>query len=379
MPSSPLKLTVFLTKGVALQTWAENGTLEREVALYRRLQAEGLHINLVTYGDKTDLHYQDALPGIAILCNQWQLSLRRYREQLQRLHAWHLWRTHILRTNQSSGGEIALRVAKTYRKPLIGRCGFLWSLFFETVPPAVAAQYAMAGLLHEERVLLTQAQQVIVTTQAMFDAVQMRYRQDIANVQVIPNYMLTDIFKPNPAVTPVPKRLLFVGRLSHEKNLLNLLAAVRGLDVEIMLIGSGDQEPELRQYAADQHINAIFAGRVPNLELPSLYQQATAFVQVSFSEGNPKTLLEAMACGVPVVAADVPGIRQLVQHEATGLLCNTDADSIRAAVQRILADAPLRTRLGQQARDYILKGYALETIVALEMAVLEKMARHGQL
>lgn len=376
---NPLKLTLFFTKGVSLQTWAENGTLAREVMLYRRLQEEGVQVSFVTYGDRRDLQYQKDLPGIPILCNQWHLSPRRYREQIHRLHAWHLWRTDVIRTNQSSGGEIALRAAQAYRKPLLGRCGFLWSLFFQNISPEAAAHYEMNGLLHEERVLLTQAQQVIVTTHPIYEYVLQHYRQDAANVHIIPNYMLTEIFKPDAAVTPVPNRLLFVGRLSSEKNLLNLLAAARGLDVEIILIGSGEQEDELCRYAAEHHMKVVFAGRVPNLALPTYYQQAAAYIQVSFSEGNPKTLLEAMSCGLPVIASDVPGMRQLVQHEKTGLLCGTDAESIRAALQRVLADAALRAQLGKNAREFIVNDYALEKIVAQEMAVLDRMARHGQL
>src|SRR5689334_10635214 len=63
MPTKP-HLCVFFTKDVSLRTWDNNGTLDREVAIYRWLQDKGVKISFVTYGDKTDLAYADRLPGI---------------------------------------------------------------------------------------------------------------------------------------------------------------------------------------------------------------------------------------------------------------------------------------------------------------------------
>ena len=64
-------LALFFTSGVSLQVWDRLGMFDREVALYRRLQQQGIEISFVTYGNHRDLAYRDRLPGIRILCNRW--------------------------------------------------------------------------------------------------------------------------------------------------------------------------------------------------------------------------------------------------------------------------------------------------------------------
>ncbi|NJO04104.1 MAG: glycosyltransferase family 4 protein [Chloroflexaceae bacterium] len=115
-------------------------------------------------------------------------------------------------------------------------------------------------------------------------------------------------------------------------------------------------------------------GSVPNHDLPRYLQRARVFVLPSHYEGHPKALLEAMACGLPVIGSDVPGIRELLHHGETGYLCPPSPDGIRTAVELLLGDAALRHRLGQQARQYVLDHFALNRIVELELAMLHAVA-----
>ena len=95
--------------------------------------------------------------------------------------------------------------------------------------------------------------------------------------------------------------------------------------------------------------------------LPSLY------------EGHPKALLEAMACGVPVIAADSPGIREVIRHGETGYLCGTSPDAIRDAIEALRSDCALRGRLGVAARKYVVDHFSLDRIAELEYALLQEV------
>jgi glycosyltransferase involved in cell wall biosynthesis len=87
----------------------------------------------------------------------------------------------------------------------------------------------------------------------------------------------------------------------------------------------------------------------------------------------PKSLLEAMSCGLPCIGTDVTGINEVLTHEDTGFLCNTDPVSLRTAITRVFADEKLRKRLGTSAREHILKTYSLDEVTSAEASVYDEI------
>lgn len=81
-----------------------------------------------------------------------------------------------------------------------------------------------------------------------------------------------------------------------------------------------------------------------------------------------------MACGLPVIGADIPGIRSIIEHEETGYLCGTDTESIRAAVNTVLSSPELMRKLGENARRYALEHFALAPLARREYELLREVA-----
>lgn len=149
--------------------------------------------------------------------------------------------------------------------------------------------------------------------------------------------------------------LLTVGRFETEKNPLLLVRAIAELDrqrpgqLRLIWVGRGPLEDEVRRLARDLGV----AERIELLsyvafgpDLLALYRRAHAFIHVSFSEGVPKVLLEALACSTPIVATDVGGVRAALADGEAGLLVPPDdLEALVAATRRILDDAELRARL----------------------------------
>ena len=156
-------------------------------------------------------------------------------------------------------------------------------------------------------------------------------------VRVIPNGV--DL-PPEPGVEAEPPQILYAGRLSKEKGILELVAAARGLP--LVVVGDGP----LRKRVPGAR------GFVPRDELERLYAGAAVVVCPSRREGFGVTCLEAMAFGKPVVASAVGGLLDLVVDGETGVLVPPrDPASLRAALERLLGDARLRRRLGGAARE----------------------------
>jgi glycosyltransferase involved in cell wall biosynthesis len=371
MARQTIQLILFFSRSVSLHVWDRKGILEREVALYRRLQAYGVQVTFVTYGDRADLAYAEQLPGVTILCNRWQLHPQVYAVLLPWLHAPWLQRCQVIKTNQLNGGEVALWAARAWRKPLIARCGYMWSL--NTARKTGANSRVARRAKRIENQVFCAAQHIVVTTTAMADDVAQRFPTAIMRTTVLPNYVNIEEFRPLPDSTR-EWDLIFIGRLSPEKNVEALLEAIAPLDVRLLLIGNGELRESLQQRFGDLNGRVQWRERVPHTSIPALLNRSRVFVLPSHYEGHPKALIEAMACGRPVLAADSPGIREMIRHRETGYLCATDAASIRAAIQVLLVDDALQTTLGDSARQFAVANYSLERIAAQEFQILQQVA-----
>ncbi|HZT46179.1 MAG TPA: glycosyltransferase family 4 protein [Gaiellaceae bacterium] len=154
-----------------------------------------------------------------------------------------------------------------------------------------------------------------------------------------------------------PPHVLYSGRLSAEKGVLELVEAARGLP----LVVAGDGPLRDRVPGA--------LGWVPHDELLRLYERAAVVACPSRREGFGVACAEAMAHARPVVASDVGGLRDLVVDGETGLLVPPgDVNALRAAVERLLGDAELRRRLGAAARQRIQARFTWERAVSLTLA-----------
>lgn len=371
-----LHLVLFFTRGMSLEAWDRVGMFDREVALYRRLVKSGHRVTFITYGTKDDLRYADQLPGIEICCNDTGLLAPAYAERLSALHGRSLAAADLFKTNQSAGGEVALRAAKEWDKPLIARCGYLASDCAARREGVHSPAHREA--LRVERALFSRADRIVVTTDLMRAHVAARLPARAGAICVIPNYVDTDLFRPAPSVPVETRRLCYVGRLDQaEKNLWALIDAVQGLDVTLDLIGDG---PLLSKLEAASRTNETLRvhGTVPNRRIPAYLQRCAAFVFPTFGEGHPKSLLEAMACGRPVIATDVEGVREVVTHGETGWLCDTSADSLRGGIETVLADTALAARLGDGARRFVTERFALSSVWQEELDVYRQVVRERQ-
>lgn len=151
--------------------------------------------------------------------------------------------------------------------------------------------------------------------------------------------------------------LLFVGRLTKEKNLDFLLEAFRLIltgvpSARLVIVATGPEEQHLKDLAENLGISdrVIFTGYLPQSQLISCYHGADLFVFPSVTETQGLVLLEAMAAGLPVVAVDAYGVSDMVSNGRDGLLVPPRVEEFAAAVGRMLQTPELRSRMAGEAR-----------------------------
>jgi glycosyltransferase involved in cell wall biosynthesis len=175
------------------------------------------------------------------------------------------------------------------------------------------------------------------------------------------------------AAVPVPHdefNVLYVGRLVERKGVTYLIDAAKKMkDCVFHIVGNGPEKGSLIKQA-DGYDNIIFHGKIPDENLLELYSIADVFVLPAIvdsrgdTEGLGVVLIEAMRSGVPCIASNVGGIRDIIQHEKTGLLVNQkNSEEIVDAIKRIRYDDSLKEELVTTAHAYLSVYFSWETVV----------------
>ena len=188
---------------------------------------------------------------------------------------------------------------------------------------------------------------------------------DPAKLKILPRGLDTELFHParrEPAFFEKfgayngEVRLLYVGRISREKD-LDLLAAAyhrlrdQGLPVQLFVVGHGPYSEAFAKSLPE----AIFTGYLTGDELAAAYASADIFVFPSTTDTFGNVILEAQACGVPVVVSDSGGPKELVEDKTNGLITKShDVEDFACAIRALVTNPALRERMGKSARNSVI-------------------------
>ena len=184
-------------------------------------------------------------------------------------------------------------------------------------------------------------------------------------IAVIPAAIDTSMFRPLEHGTRHSKIVLNVGRLDPLKAQNMLVMAclrLRNLKVpfECKIIGDGPERANLLRLINELGLDAKvrLLGAKTNREIVQHYQEASVFVMPSLREGLGVAAMEAMACGVPVVATKVGGVPELVEDGRTGFLVEVgDHQELAGKIALLLNDNQLRTKMGREARRRVIESF----------------------
>lgn len=187
----------------------------------------------------------------------------------------------------------------------------------------------------------------------------------------------TRVFRPSAELDGVPTFVL-VARMLWDKGVGEFVDAARllrqrNVAARCLLVGEADPEnpaaisrEQLRRWHAEGHVE--WWGH--RGDMPDVLAGAHVACLPSYREGLPKSLLEAAACGLSLIATDVPGCREIAVHEVTALLVPPrNAAALAEAMTRLAGDAGLRRRLGAAGRQRVCEHFATERITGQTIAL----------
>jgi len=345
------KLGLFFTRGVSLKTWEKVGNLDREIKPYQKLLSYFDEIYFFTYDKKI---HKPSLYNIVVL------GASVFRKELKNID--------VYKTNQMNGSWKAVIAKKLYSKKLVVRQGYQWSIFARNKKVAYWKQLLISLI---ERFAYKNADAIMVSSKADIDYIIEKYKTDSNKIYYMPNYVDTELFKPmNIPNQDKRGRICTVAKLEKQKNLENLIEAVRPLDIELIIIGSGSLKDRLKSLAPS---NVKIIENIPNNKLPEEINKSQLFILPSHFEGCPKALLEAMSCGVPVIGTKVPGIDEIIKHKENGYLCDISIESIRMAIKEVLSDEELRGKISLNGRKTILENFSLDKLIEKEKEIYKNL------
>lgn len=285
---------------------------------------------------------------------------------LRRVH----WRVAPAIAHHVAVQATVLGSLAAWRRPVRG-VNALTGLGYTFISQSRKATFLRAILIRLMRLLLNRPSQTVLV-QNKDDRVGMTALGiDAARIALIPGSGVdVDALQPLPEPNG-PITIVFVGRLLADKGIHTLIRAHRLLrqrrtGVELLIAGMPDPAnpaslSEREATALNREPGIKWLGHVD--DIAAFWARAHIAVLPSHREGLPKSLLEAAACGRPMVATDVPGCREIVRHGETGLLVPYDnAEALAAALETLAASADLRARYGAAARRLVVENFSAAAI-----------------
>lgn len=198
-------------------------------------------------------------------------------------------------------------------------------------------------------------------------------------IVLIQNAVDTEFFKPGE--DRCDNLVVWVGRFVKEKGVEYIIEAARKIsrdssNVKVLLIGYGPLKAKIVEMAHNYGLlgkSVFIEGPFSREEIAQVLKKAAIFVFPSLKEGMPIALLEAMACELPVVVFDVPGIRELVEHEKNGLVVEPEnPEQLAKSILCLLNDKNQREALGKNSRRSVIERNSWKTVLnALEAVYCE--------
>ena len=261
-----------------------------------------------------------------------------------------------------------LPIITTIHTPMLTDSKYIKSTSIYYLSSKISARFISYPL---EIKLLHSSDIITTVSKSVAQELKKYYYLDSKKIIVVGNGVDEKFFHPaDKNLEDDKKYIMFAGRIDREKGLFDLIEGAGVIckdrsDVSFIIAGRGRDSKKLQQKIKKLNLQDrfILTGQVEKDQLPKLYQKSSIFILPSYHEGLSGALLEAMSCGLPVIATDVRGNRDIIHDKRNGILIPPRSPKIIAkTISMLLDDEELRRKLGENARRTIEKEYTWDVI-----------------
>lgn len=345
--------------------WEKSGTLEKEIEIYKKLEKEGCTFIFLTYGDIKDKEYEKLFQHSKIIPIYTLIKFKK-NKFLRIFQSFYIpfavknkiRGVDLIKQNQLQGAWVSIILKLILGCPLLIRTGYDVYTFSKSMKKNFLKRFLYYLLTH---VCLIFSDLYTVTSNSD------------------KNYLINNFyFKKNIKLRrnsvnavdgkPIKNRkveIISVGRLEEQKNYKFLLNEMSNLDITLNIYGEGSQRKSLIDYAKYKNTNTVFHGIINNYDLNKKLSECVFYIIPSLYEGNPKSLIEAMANGCIVLASDIPNHVEIVDNNKNGFLFKLENGELRKTfldIQNLDLD-----KISENARLSIKNNFSLDKLVNLEL------------
>ena len=335
-----MNILYLLTYDYSFKSWNDSGNLSRELQYFNVFKLKYPNVNFIflSYGDSEDLEYANFLDNSQIypVYSYMKFSKNRLKRLLKSfLIPFVLYRKlkieniQIIKQNQLQGVWVSIILKILLKVPLITRTGYDVFQFKLKENSKIATKF-FYYIVTQLAIIFSSIYSVTSNIDKNF--LEKYFLFSKQKIHIRPNFVITQDKK---SLSERDEKIISVGRLEEQKNLNYLINELGDLDVAVDHYGNGSKYNELVQLAKDRNINIQFKDSVDNLSLTKKYTDYQFFISTSLFEGNPKSLLEALAAGCIVLAPSIPNIKEIVQHEYNGFLFDLEKQSLNNLFTKI--------------------------------------------
>lgn len=356
-----MNLAVFLAIGESLKDFKKKGQDSLIIDNnFRSYSKNFKNVYIFSYARESFKLFDN----VYVLPNKYKIHRYIYSLVLPFLHFWVIKKCNVVRCYQLTGGIPGFIVKLFIGKKYIVNYGYDYVTYASIEGKRIRSLITQCIKLP----ILFFADYIIATT----DDLKQYALKFNRNVTVIPNGVDINLFKP--FKSPKSIDILYVGRLEKQKNLellIKSVSLVKNKKIKIIFIGSGSFKNHLNNLSRVYKVNLTIIPRITNKLLPGYYNRAKIFVLPSLIEGNPKSLIEAMSCGLPVIGNNVSGISSVINNK-NGLLFNNSIESLVDILSSILTNTRKRNSLGKVARKFVENNYSFNKLFNKEIYLIKK-------